>query len=147
MLDVSTTPGEALVELSLDEAAFPRDAVYAAGFAMIDRCWVHLDRAAGKLKIALKAKSAGADLAALASEITDELHAEAWRLRVIADNRAIIDNVAKKAFGGAAAEPAALDALLADGAADEGAFEDPLGIALSWEEKYGKKPDDAGGAA
>lgn len=151
MFDPKTNPGAALVELELDEGRVPRDAVYAAGFAMIDRCWVHLDRVdragAGRLKVALAAKSPGADLAALQRELEDEINAQAFRLQVVEANRALLDSVATKAFGHSAApdaEPGSLDALLAG---EEGAFEDPLGIAMSWEDKYGKKPEGAGGAS
>lgn len=140
MLDVKTSPADARVELTLDEDGLPRDAVYAASFSMIDRCWVHLDRKGGRLTVALRAKSAGADLAALASELEGELYAHAWRQRTLDEGRALIDAVVTKAYG-ADDEAGALDALLGADGGDEGAFEDPLGIALTWEEKYGKKAD------
>jgi hypothetical protein len=135
---VETIPGDARVEVSFDEGELPRDAVYAASFAMIDRAWVHLDRADGKLTIALRAKRGDADLAALVADLEAGLHAEAWRLRTLEEGRGTIDAIVTRAFGGP--DEASLDTLL--GAEEgEGAFEDPLGIALTWEEKYGKKAD------
>ncbi|APR79796.1 Hypothetical protein A7982_05143 [Minicystis rosea] len=143
MLETRTNPGDGRVVLALDEASLPRDAVYAAAFAFIDRCWVHLDRVGGRVEVTLRAKAANANLDALAQELQDELLGEAWRRKVVDENRALMEALAIEAFGtpgGAGAPDAgALDDLLADG---DGAFDDPLGIAMSWEEKYAKKGDD-----
>jgi His-Xaa-Ser system protein HxsD len=141
MIDIKTHTEDARVELTLDEASYPRAAVYAAAFAFIDRCWVHLDRGDGELRIALRAKAKGLDLEAAAAELQDELLGQAWRRRSVEEGRALVESVVTKAFGAptaggeAAPEVGALDDLLAEG----GAFEDPLGIAMSWEEKYGKQ--------
>jgi His-Xaa-Ser system protein HxsD len=154
MLEIRTSPGDGRVALALDEASYPRDAVYAAAFAFIDRCWVHLDRAPnGRLEVSLRPKAAGGDLEALGGELKDELLGQAWRQKVIEENRSLVEEITMRAFGAPAAaaateEAGSLDDLLA---AEGGAFEDPLGIAMSWEEKYAKKADgDAkpeGGAA
>jgi hypothetical protein len=144
MLDISHNPAEGLVVLALDEGAAPRDALYAAAFAFIDRCWVHLDRVAGgRVEVALRSKTAGADVEALGAELRDGLLAEAWRRKAVDEGRAVLEGVATRAFGAPAAEAevGSLDDLLA---ADGGAFDDPLGIAMSWEDKYAKK--DQGGA-
>ena len=147
MLETRTNPGEGRVVLALDEATLPRDAVYAAAFAFIDRCWVHVDRVAGRIEVALHAKAANANLEALAAELQDELLGEAWRRKIVDENRALMESLAIQAFGtpggveaSGASEAGALDDLLADG---DGAFDDPLGIAMSWEEKYARKGDDA----
>jgi hypothetical protein len=50
----------------------------------------------------------------------------------------------KDAIYGAAGPPG-LDDLLAMDIGEESAFEDPLGIAMSWEEKYTKKKSAAKG--
>jgi len=151
MLEIRTSSGDGRVALALDEASCPRDAVYAAAFAFIDRCWVHLDRGAGgRIEVSLQPKAAGADLDALGGELKDELLGQAWRQKVVEDNRAFVEEVTMRAFGAPAAaapeEAGSLDDLLA---AEGGAFEDPLGIAMSWEEKYAKKADapPEGGAA
>ena len=145
MLEVQTTPGGGRIVLAFDEASYPRDAVYAAAFAFIDRCWVHLERVAGgRLEVALRAKAAGADVDAMARELKEELLGQAWRQKIVEDGRAIVEDVAASAFGAPAADAGALDELLAE---DGGAFDDPLGIATSWEEKYAKKGETPGGAA
>lgn len=151
MMEVKTSTEDARVELTLDEASYPRAAVYAAAFAFIDRCWVHLERGEGKLALALRAKRAGLDLTATAAELQDELLGQAWRRRAVEEGRSLVESVVAKAFGArsgadtSASEGGvgALDDLLAEG----GAFEDPLGIAMSWEEKHEKQGTSGQGEA
>jgi His-Xaa-Ser system protein HxsD len=144
----TTLLGDGAVAVEIEEAVYPRDAVYAAAFAFIDRCWVHLDRADGsRIKATLRPKpgAPAATPAALAEELENELLGQAFRQRIADENRALVDRVMTAALGpglapgepGEAAPP--LDDLLAGDA-----FEDPLGIALSWEEKYAKKPAGPG---
>jgi His-Xaa-Ser system protein HxsD len=147
MADPSLVLGEGSVELELDEGLYPRDAVYGAAYVFIDRCYVLLDRPSpGRLKISLRAKRGGADTAALAGELTNELLAQAWRRAIAEENRALIEQVTTRAIAGAAGPPG-LDELLAMDIGEETAFEDPLGIAMSWEEKYAKKKAPPAGEA
>jgi His-Xaa-Ser system protein HxsD len=146
MLEVRTTPAERRVVLALDEASCPRAAVYAAAFSFIDRCWVHLDRKDGRLEISLREKRAeGSDLEALAAQVRDELLGHAWRHKLVEDGRELLESLAVRAYGASAPpdQAGSLDDLLAGD--DQGAFDDPLGIAMSWEEKYAKKSE--GGAS
>ena len=141
MIDPGTTIAPDRVEVRLDEAAFPRDAVYGAAYAFIDRCYVRLDRAGdGRLAIVLRAKAPGKlDGETLATELRDELFAQAFRLRLAEDGQELTAAIVAGAFGaGASSGPAepSLDDLLAG---PDDAFDDPLGIAQSWEEKYAKK--------
>jgi His-Xaa-Ser system protein HxsD len=143
MADASLVLGEGSVELELDEGLYPRDAIYGAAYVFIDRCYVLLDRpAAGRIQITLRAKRGGApDSEALAGELQNELLAQAWRRAIAEENRALIEQVTTRALAGAAGPPG-LDELLAMDIGEETAFEDPLGIAMSWEEKYAKKKAD-----
>ena len=54
----------------------------------------------------------------------------------------VSEMITSRALSGAAGPPG-LDELLATEIGDAGAFEDPLGIAMSWEEKYTKKKSAA----
>ncbi len=130
------------VLLSFDESLYPRDAVFGAAYTLLDRCFVHLDREGSKLLVRLRAKP-GVTLAAdqLGGEFEAEALAQAWRREIIRENQALIEGVTARAFGGAAGPPG-LDELLGEDLGDLGdAFDDPLGIAVSWEEKYGKKDE------
>jgi hypothetical protein len=68
----------------------------------------------------------------------------AWRHRITQENRAALEAVTMQAMGGAMGPPSLDD--LAKFDFSEEVLEDPLGIAVSWEEKYGKKGKGEGGA-
>lgn len=142
MSDMSTIFGEGTVDIEFDEALYPKDAIYGASYVFIDRCYVHLDRVADRrIKVTLRAKSrvaTEADTKAMAGEFENELLGQAWRRQIVEENRGYIETIASRALGGAAGPPG-LDDLLAMDISEESAFEDPLGIAMSWEEKYAKK--------
>jgi hypothetical protein len=160
MTDPTTILGLDRVELDLDEGSFPRDAVYGAAFAFIDRWYVRLDRVAeGRIGIVLRAKpghdgrdpqtpAAPFDGEAVAAELCAELFGQAFRQRLVEDGRELTASIFAGAHGGGEVGLGAggLDDLLDPGdLGDAGAFDDPLGIALSWEEKYAKKPAGEGG--
>jgi His-Xaa-Ser system protein HxsD len=141
---------DAAAHLIVDEHLYPLDALYGASYIFIDRCYVLLDRPeAGRHRVTLSPKKGATDeaaLRALVGEFANELLSCAWRHQIAKDNRATIEAVTMQAIGGAMGQPS-LDELAAfDFSAD--AFEDPLGIATSWEEKYKKKsPADKDGGA
>jgi His-Xaa-Ser system protein HxsD len=142
MSDMSFTLGEGSVRVEFDESLYPKDAIYGAAYVFIDRCYVHLDRAGDRrIQVTLKAKRSGADTQALAGEFQNELLGQAWRRQIVEENRQLIESITTRALGGAAGPPG-LDELLAMDIGEETAFEDPLGIAMSWEEKYKKKGKD-----
>ena len=132
-------------QVTFDETLYPLAAVYGAAYVFIDRCYVHLDRPADKrIAVTLRLKP-GSTLVAeeLAGEFGNELLGQAWRHEISQENRSLIELVATRALAGSAGPPG-LDELLADDGGE--AFEDPLGIAMSWEEKYKKKkPEGAEG--
>jgi len=139
MSDMSFFLGEGSVRVEFDESLYPKDAIYGAAYVFIDRCYVHLDRVGDRrVQVTLKAKKAGADTQALAGEFQNELLGQAWRRQIVEENRQLIESITTRALGGAAGPPG-LDELLTMDIGEETAFEDPLGIAMSWEEKYKKK--------
>ncbi|AKT36176.1 His-Xaa-Ser system protein HxsD [Chondromyces crocatus] len=145
-LSVSATPH--VVEIEFDEQLYPKDVIYGAAYVFIDRCYVHLDRVGeGRIKVTLRAKRGTPELTdALAGELQNELLAQAWRQEIASQNRQLIETITARALGGAAGPPG-LDELLAMDIGDDTAFDDPLGIAMSWEDKYGKKKAKPGEAA
>ncbi|MFO0564075.1 MAG: His-Xaa-Ser system protein HxsD [Polyangiaceae bacterium] len=132
-----SSPEEGLV-LELDEALYPKDAIYGAAYVFIDRCYVRLDRPEpGRISIRLKPKpETDAKLESLAGELENELLGQAWRRLLVEENRRLLETVTTRALSGAAGPPGLDDLLDMD---DEGAFDDPLGIAVSWEDKYKKR--------
>ena len=129
------------VAVTLDESVYPLDAVYGASYTFIDRCYVLLDRVSPtRIRISLtpkKAVTAEDELRAYVGELSNELLSCAWRSQIVRENRAVIEAVTLQAIGGAMGPPSLDD--LKDFDFSEEPFEDPLGIGLSWEEKYKKK--------
>jgi His-Xaa-Ser system protein HxsD len=136
--------------IELDEDLYPKDAIYGAAYVFLERSYLFLERAGDRrVRIRLRGRAEGStaqDARALAGELGNEALAQSLRRRIAADKRVIIETIAARALAGAAGPPG-LDDLLAMDIGDETAFEDPLGIAMSWEEKYAKKKPDRAGEA
>ena len=128
------------ISLDVDATLYPLEALYGAAYVFIDRCYVHLDRKGDRqITVRLKGKrGALVDGEALAGEFENELLGQAYRRQIAEENRQLIESITARALAGAAGPPG-LDDLLAMEIGPETAFEDPLGIAMSWEEKYAKK--------
>ena len=143
---VSVDVGAKAVTLKVDPALYPLDALYGAAYVFIDRCFVLLDRPDASWRVTLssrKAEPAPEELRSLVGEFANELLSCAWRAKITEQSRALIESVTAQALGGAMGPPTLDDLEKFD--FSEETFEDPLGIALSWEEKHKKKarPDDA----
>ncbi len=144
---VSADLSDLSATVTIDATLYPVDAVYGASFVLIDRCYVLLDKTDGRFSVTLTLKKAtddsAASLRAMVGELANELLACAWRIKIQAENRGLIESVTMRSMAGAMGAPS-LDDLESFDFSSE-AFEDPLGIALSWEEKYGKKTPPAAG--
>jgi His-Xaa-Ser system protein HxsD len=125
--------------VEFDEDLYPRDAVQGAAYVFLDRAYVFLERGGDKrLVVRIKAKSG--DTAPVAGDFENEALYQAYRRRLAAENRLLIESLTSRAIAGAAGPPG-LDDLLAMDIGEGTAFDDPLGIAMSWEEKYAKKKE------
>jgi His-Xaa-Ser system protein HxsD len=148
MSETKTMFDDGWIALEFDEELYPLDAIHGAAYVFLDRCHLHLDRAADKrVRVMLRGKAGKpAESQALAGDFENELLGQAWRRRIAADNQELIEAYTTRALAGAAGPPG-LDDLLAMDIGEATAFEDPLGIAMSWEEKYTKKKADKAAAA
>ena len=143
---VSADVGQASVTITLDAELYPRAALYGAAYVFIDRCFVLLDHPTAQTwSVTLTKKDPAAEhpvLRDLAGEFANELLSCAWRHEITKTNRAMIETVTMQAFGGAMGPPS-LEELEAFDFTEE-PFDDPLGIAQSWEDKYKKKKPEEG---
>ena len=119
----------------VDASIYPLEALYGAAYVFIDRCWVLLDKEGGRWRVTLTPKS-GAESEAWRGEFQNELLSCAWREKITAANRATIEAVTMQAIAGAMGPPSLDELAKFDFSSEK--FEDPLGIAVSWEEKYRK---------
>jgi len=132
------------VVATFNRGLYPLDAIYGASYIFIDRCYVLLDLPdAEHVSATLTGREAmdAEGLGELGGEFANELLAQAWRREITEYNKPLIEAVAAQALAGATGGPGldGLDELSGEMDFSEETFEDPLGIAMSWEEKYGKK--------
>lgn len=134
------------MDLLVDVSLYPVEAVMGAAYVFVDRCYVFVDREAdGKVKVSLTARPGREEpLEALRGEFQNELLAQALRRQVALRHAKEREALVVRALFGAAPQaeeaPAAVPALDAQYLPAEGDdyLEDPLGIAVPWEEKYGQ---------
>ena len=146
---ISTNLSAGTATFSVDPSLYPLDALYGAAYVFIDRCFVFLDKdAQGHVVVSLAPKKGLADeptLQTWAGEFSNELLSCAWRHQIAAQNRQALEQVTSLALAGAMGPPSLDDLSNFDFSSQP--LEDPLGIAMSWEEKYKKKPPAAADAA
>lgn len=123
----------------LDAAAFARDAIYAAAFTFVDRAFVRLERPdASHVDVVLSAKE-GASFTR--EEVVEALASAKLHVASADAGRTWVESIVLGALGAPDAEPPAPAAApLPDLTPEDlAAFDDPLGIAKSWEEKHKKE--------
>ena len=128
------------VSLRVDSTLYPLESIYAAAYVFIDRSYVFLDKpSVDRVRVTLSSKKepfVGDAARDIVGEFANELLSCAWRAQIAKESRTIIEAVTAQALAGARGAPS-LDELEAFDFSDE-SFDDPLGIAMSWEEKYAK---------
>lgn len=128
--------------LSLDKGLYPLDVIYGAAYIFIDRAYVLLGKDGDHIVVELAAKDADTDdegLRAMAGEFSNELLSQALRRRITRENQNILETIVSQALAGAtgAMVPAAFED--DDDDDDLDFLDDPLGIAVPWEERFKKR--------
>jgi len=125
--------------ISLNPKIYPLEAVYGACYVFIDRAYLFLDGNPEKeIKVSIKGKEElnSKELEKLAGEFKNELLNYTLRLSIAKNTGKIRETIVERALFSALPHQ------------EEEFFpekekklveEDPLGIAVPWEEKYGKK--------
>lgn len=139
------------ITLSLDIGLYPTEVVYGAAYVFIDRCFVLLDKqesggkGVSRYLVHLRGKTAlpESQLLAFSGEFSNELLSQALRRKIVKANQKIIEEITTQAIAGAAGGTLPSDFLDA-GDADMDFLDDPLGIAVPWEDKFKKKKDGEG---
>ncbi len=140
------------VTLALEIGLYPIDVLYGAAYIFIDRAYVLLDKdegvgRPGRYLVHLRGKTpmSREQLLALSGEFGNELLSQALRRKVVKQNQKIIEEITTQAIAGAAGGSLPTDFLANQ---DDGLdfLDDPLGIAVPWEEKFKKKKDEPGAA-
>lgn len=128
----------------LNNKIYPLEAIYSTAYVFLDKCYVYLDGNPTKEIIASlkgKEKLSKKQLADLSGEFHNELLNYLLRVEIAKRNKKIRDFIVGSAL--VSAIPA--DLLVQSTGEKKEAKDiddyqkDPLGIAIPWEEKYGKK--------
>lgn len=143
------------LDLEFDLDLYPLDAVMDTAYVFIDRCYVLLDKVSdSRVRVSLSGKPRTSDevLKAIEGEFREELCSQLLRQRIGARHEKVREAIVVRALFGVAPVAADSTALPSDEevgieqqfvpAEGEDYLDDPLGIAVPWEEKYGAKASD-----
>jgi hypothetical protein len=131
------------VRLRVDADLYPRDAVYAAVMPLLSQAFVMLDRGSNEqtlIDLWPRASTDAGGLRALLGRLTNELLVATTRVEIGKRRAGLLEAVTSRAVAGAMGPPSLDDLESFD--LDDDAFEDPLGIADSWEQSHNKPAGD-----
>jgi len=123
------------IKFSFNTTEYPMEAVYGTAYVLVDRAYLFLENGGkNRIKVSLKGKKKlnSKKLEELKGEFLNELLNYSFRIKLVRGNKKIRDYIISQALlsaiGGESQE-----------SEEEMKYEDdPLGIAVPWEEKYGK---------
>jgi len=136
---------------------YPADVLFGTAFGFLDRAYLHLDvQDADRIRVEIEARPGTRfSLDELVGEFKNELVNQSLRHKLAKQTEKVRTMIVGRAIGeaipveGAPTQPAAAPALpdlppevaklLAEEEDSLDFLDDPLGIAVPWEEKYGKK--------
>jgi His-Xaa-Ser system protein HxsD len=129
----------AAVDVPVDLSVYPLEVVYGAAYVLMDRAYVHLTREGNDRVLVRLAGRQPLDregLETLGGEFANELVNQALRVTLDESGRKIREYIVAKAHF--FQEEGARDVQrLLDATMQEAFDDDPLDIAVPWEEKYG----------
>lgn len=130
------------MNINLNSKIYPLEAILNACYTFIDRAYIFLDTDSkgNQIKVSIKPKNKLPEkqLEVLKGEFMNELLHSVLRYTVSKNNKKIREYIIGRALYSALPTP---DLITADEKLDY--QEDPLGIAIPWEEKYGRKKKSA----
>ena len=136
LFEINAKTGTATIRL--EKSLYPLDVVYGAAYVMIDRAYVLLDKDPdGRVlvQIQMRDQATGDSLVALAGEFSNELLTQAYRRKLTMQHKAELEAIVTQAISGATGS--LLPGVIDDDDLDF--LDDPLGIAVPWEEKFSKE--------
>jgi len=128
-------------ELLVSKKIYPLEVIYAAAYVYVDRCYVFLDsRPEDRIAVRLKAQEGCGpkEFQRIVGSFENELINQGLRLKIGKRTEKTRDAIIHRALFSAMPESLNLN-LVDEQPADY--LDDPLGIAVPWEEKFAKKED------
>ena len=124
--------------ICINPKIYPLEAVYGACYVFIDRAYLFLDGNPEKeIKVFIRGKKElnPKELEKLAGEFKNELLNYTLRLTIAKNTKKIRETIVERALFSALPH----EEIAAEEKEEKMFEDDPLGIAVPWEEKYGKK--------
>jgi len=121
----------------LKTSIYPVEAIYGASYVFIDRVYIYLDsKKNSEVEVCLtgKKKLTANKLKEIEGEFMNELLNYVQRLSISKNTKKIREMIIERALYSSVNED--------QPGQDDFELDDPLGIAIPWEEKYGDKKDE-----
>ena len=146
------------ITLKLAKGLYPMDAVYGAAYVLIDQAYVLLDKDSdGNVLVHVSSKEekkAEKDLEKLAGTFANEALSQVLRAKIMKAHKNRLEAIVSQAVAGSVGITGGTDFsldVLDDEDDDLDFLDDPLGIAVPWEEKFKgaaseERPDTREGA-
>jgi len=129
--------------ISLNPKIYPLEAIYGVCYVFINRAYLFLDGNPKKeIRVLIKGKEElnSKELEKLAGEFKNELLNYTLRLSIAKNTKKIRETIVERALFSVLPHEKELEKINKPEQIDKEIIEDdPLGIAVPWEEKYGKK--------
>jgi His-Xaa-Ser system protein HxsD len=128
-------------EILVNQKIYPLEVVFGTAYIFLEKCYVFLDKhESGKILVRLRPKPecSAEDFERVAGEFENELINQALRRKIAQRTETVRDAIVHRALFSSL--PESLDLSLEDEQGDY--LDDPLGIAVPWEEKF--KKEEAG---
>lgn len=140
---VKKTENNNTTKLVIDTKTYPLEAIYGASYVFIDRAYLFLkSRPSKKIEVSFKGKKkiSNKQLEKLSGEFLNELLNYTVRIKFAKYNRKIREYIVSQAlFSAIGGEQISKTPPAKESPEEKFEYEkDPLGIAVPWEEKYGK---------
>jgi His-Xaa-Ser system protein HxsD len=142
--NIEITKKENELVISLNPKIYPLEAIYGTCYVFIDRAYLFLDGDLDKkVKVFLKGKKElnPEELEKLTGEFKNELLNYSLRLSIAKNTKKIRETIVERALFSVLPHEKELKVIdrRPEQIDEKTIEEDPLGIAVPWEEKYGKK--------
>ncbi|MBI4568040.1 MAG: hypothetical protein HY719_06540 [Planctomycetes bacterium] len=144
---VTYDPAGGVATVTVRTGLYPLEAIFMAGYTLVGRCSLFLSPGADdevRVQLRLREEPAGeAELEAAVATLAAELLNQVLRLKIAERSARLREIVVARAlYGAESAEAAPTDqepALPYDDETADDYFDDPFGIAVPWEERFGAK--------
>jgi His-Xaa-Ser system protein HxsD len=133
-----------ITTVEVQKGLYPLEVIYGTSYQFLENCYVKLEQADdGQIKIHLRAKTdeLAKEMGDIEGEFQNELLNQAYRRKLSSRVSKVRDMVVQRALYSALVDQSVPDEIESD---DLNFLDDPLGIAVPWEEKFDETEKNEG---